>query len=321
MDGKQDEILVAEEGVQAAAVEVPPSPTIWPFATCISDAMEQDVGQEDAVGICTMIREDLGHPEDPDSILLPEGLEASALITAAGIQSGIMKPEGATGSGEEAPEQTMRFTGKNRWLRSLSNQLGLNRPKTRTEQELARLSKEIQTMKRTQSAQEALLKNLLGTKSKDELIQLLLQDRDIAYRALGLLPGEGTDAETEAPTPEPEVIEAAVEGEEKAKSTEEGDLWQTDRARLEELEALVGTGSQPEDPTAPEPGTPLVDEDVLQEVAAHPEPYGPTEPKRRRKSKAPTSGPGAKDNGLVVSTVLGGAQIPVSDRRNLDPGW
>ena len=334
---KQEGLEPAIDGEPAPAIEVievPASPTPWPFATCIQDAADQGLDQDNSIAVCQIIRQDLGDPDDDEIILLPDKLTPEGLIQAAAIQAGIVKPEGMGGGGDEeaaAPEQALRFTGKNRWRAFSRRVLRLDMPKSMEQRQSERLAKEVNAMKAKQASQEALLKTLLAGKSKEDLIQLLMGQNASLFRALGLDTPVPTPVATEAADPMEAIGGHAIAAGESAGKSEGID--ETEREELERLRAVFSTGSNadpvdesigtaPQEIEAPEPGIPLIDGPLPETelVAAGVATVPPAaEPKRHRASVPISRSPGTKGNGLVTSTILGAAKIPQADRDAL--GW
>jgi hypothetical protein len=314
--GKGDGSMTArkQEGVEEMAVEpaapempaaevteVEVTPVAWPLTQCIADAQELGLPENESVSVCQLIREELGDPEDPESILVPENLTPEGLITTAAMSLGVAKPAGDSGGGgtEEMPvEGELRAKPKrrNRWVRKLKDGLGLNRKPSILERRVKRLEKEMK----------------LSTKTNRDLMEVIrLQSRYLAARAGIELPDDddllangGRDAVGEVEVAAEAI--AATEPEKRAKdepaaavAEAPADLDEDERAELErlrELEASLKDGADAslgaetaaelesvslEEPAEPEPVA--VAEIPVEPVLPTPEPAK----RGRRTSRAP----------------------------------
>jgi hypothetical protein len=143
-------------------VEIPASPEKWPFSDCIAQAMELGFDQDSSIAVCQIIRKDYGDPEDPETVLVPDGSSTESLLAAAAIFGGIAKPEGlAAAAPETPPEQAMRFSGKNQWLKKFRRFLGLDR-KVHEDAALARTRREVRKLMAEQQKTKDDLREMVG---------------------------------------------------------------------------------------------------------------------------------------------------------------
>ncbi|MDH3729577.1 MAG: hypothetical protein OES13_00425 [Acidimicrobiia bacterium] len=303
--------------VEVAEVEA--SAVTWPLTQCIADAEGVGLGENDAVSVCQLIREELGDPEDPDSIMIPDTLTPEGLITSAAMSLGLAAPAGVGGGGSEEPvEGELRAPNKrNRWLRRLKEMAGLNAQPSMIERRLKRLEKEFDvTMKKTNREVMAINRQLLA---------IIANDRGIDMASLGLAPEE--EATPAVATPPADVATAAVvatepkRAKDEAAVLDEAPIDESEREELDRLRALEASLKDGADvdtleesdadelvDASLEPTEPEVTEDAPVLVGAAEKVSRP-----RRTSVAPT--PGSKrGQEMVVSTIGGGLLIPKADR-------
>lgn len=163
----------AEEAV-AGTVELPASPTPWPFSQCISDAMAMGMGRDDATAVCTVIGTDLGDPEDPDTIFLPDGASTESLLSSAAIFGGIAVPEGMGGKGAK---QTVQFLGKNQWMENFRQWRGM-KSLTPAEKAAGRIQEEVRKLQEVQTKTNQDLRWM--AERQDLLLRAILANAGIA---------------------------------------------------------------------------------------------------------------------------------------------
>lgn len=354
---KQDEEIVVEEMPEATeVVEVPASPTEWPLVQCVADAQELGLNEDNSIQVCQMIRQELGDPENPESILLPDAMDPAALITAAGIRMGVIQPEGNNpGGGDESMEERMarapiKFTGRNRWVQKLKGYLGMEQTPSVESRRMNRLEKEVGELNKANRDLMEIIRNQNQMIARALGVELQPMTRDseeddtagagmAADAAAAATAGEEASATPPAPDKrrakgDDPPATTAVETPAADAETEEGDeLSDDERAELEQLRARVaeleGSAAAEGADLGPEAAGEL-EAASSQPPATSPLPTGVDPAKRgkiirpiqrKRTSRAPaTAGTKATAGGhMVRSSILGGAMICEEDRKAL--GW
>lgn len=250
MPRKQEELpevvedVIEGEGMPkpTGVVEIPTSPARWPIGQCIETAMDQGYGRDDSIGLCQMVAQTYGDPEDPDTVMLPEGTTPEGLLNQLAVDHGVAKPQGTAGT----PEMTMSEDGKsmpgsglwrkkpikNYWVEKYKEALGIQGP-TPAEQVMFRLAKEVSQVRQAQSKAE---------KRSEDLMQIINATLGIIARSQGIdpatLPVPAAAVETPADDPEApdEATPDAPEGGEKNETPEEElARLRADNARLQAI--------------------------------------------------------------------------------------
>ena len=202
MTVKQDELPLeavppAPEVSAASVVEIPATPKPWPFAKCIEAGMSAGFGQDEAIAVCQLIRQDYGDPSDPDQILVPDGMKPEGLLSAAAVAGGMAKPEGMSAPAEESEGGEMKFQGKPgqvgvRWLAKFKHFLGLDRPLSPAELERQKMERTVRELMEAQAKTKEDLRDIIRLQHEDNraMLQVL---------AAGL--GVQLPKPTEAPAP------------------------------------------------------------------------------------------------------------------------
>jgi len=213
MTVKQDELDLeavppAPEVSAASVVEIPATPKPWPFAKCIEAGMSAGFGQDEAIAVCQLIRQDYGDPSDPDQILVPDGMKPEGLLAAAAVAGGMAKPEGMSAPAEESAGEEMKFQGKPgqvgvRWLAKFKHFLGLDRPLSPAELERQKMERKVRELMEAQEKTKEDLRDIIRLQHEDNRAML-----QVLAAGLGVqLP---KPAEAPAPTASEPIAAAAT---------------------------------------------------------------------------------------------------------------
>jgi len=159
---------------EAAAIEVPSTPTEWSLADCLTQATDMGLPEDAAVSACQMVRGEFGDPNDETKILVPDGTKPEGLINAAAMSLGLGKSLKVEPTGPPA----VKFQGENRWRTLFKRFLGIREPRPGR--------KLVEYLRGVESRVEGLMSE--HAKAKDDL-RLVIEQQGQMIHALANLAG------------------------------------------------------------------------------------------------------------------------------------
>jgi hypothetical protein len=156
----------------AAAIEVPSTPTEWSLADCLTQATDMGLPEDAAVSACQMVRGEFGDPNDETKILVPDGTQPEGLINAAAMSLGLGKSLKVQPQGPPA----VKFQGENRWRTLFKRFLGIREPRPGR--------KLVEYLRGVESRVEGLMSEQV--KSREDLRLLIEQQGQMIHALAGL---------------------------------------------------------------------------------------------------------------------------------------